>query len=687
MNMVEGVDFSIGHLLYLFRVGLVFDTPAILYTNALVIVLFLLPFHYKERTGFYVVVKRLFVIINAVCAFINLCDAVYFPFTGKRTTFDVFEEFANEGTGQMLNIFADQAASHWTLFIVFAVVIAILGFGFWHPCKKKSKEGKGGAAAEVSEEGIEGTESTEGAGSKEGWRIRLLSYYLSQVVALVVAIVVSVGMIRGGFSTAVRPITISNANQYVDNPREAAIVLNTVFALIRTYDKPPMTVPEYMTDEEAEAVYSPLHLPCAESKDGTEGISGADAPNTGVCGSEPERRMNVVVFILESFAKRWMAYHNVEHNENGPDGDKQTYTPFFDKLLKEKCYSFRYSFANGRRSIEGMPSVLSSIPNFVTPFFLSPASLNDLSGLARELGENKGYHTAFFHGAENGSMGFEAFARSTGFSKYFGRTEYNEDPNYNGDADFDGTWAIWDEDFLQFYCDRMTEMPQPFLTSVFTASSHSPFELPKRYEGKFREGPDGVEKCISYADVALEKFFKKAETQPWFKNTLFVFTSDHASGSHDAYYTSTLGSFCVPVAFYAPSLPNLRGYDSERVVEQIDIMPTVLGLLGYDKPYVAFGQDIFATPKGEKFAIHCISGMGEYEFVKGDWLMRFDGEKVTAAYRYKTDLLQQHNVLGEVPVGELQKNERLIKSFIQQYMKRMKNNELVVRKVGSINGS
>ncbi len=239
--------------------------------------------------------------------------------------------------------------------------------------------------------------------------------------------------------------------------------------------------------------------------------------------------------------------------------------------------------------------VLSSIPSFVEPFFLTPASLNDLSGLAGELTRNKGYYSAFFHGAENGSMGFQAFARTSGFKDYFGRTEYNQDSRYNGDADFDGTWAIWDEEFLQYYCDKMSEMKQPFITSVFTASSHSPFKVPERYQGQFKEGPTPLYACISYSDQAVKKFFEKASKQPWYNNTLFVITADHATAADDPEYVTDLGHYKVPVIFYAPSMPQLTGVDSTRVVSQIDIMPTVLGLLGYDKPYVAFGQDALSS--------------------------------------------------------------------------------------------
>ena len=327
-----------------------------------------------------------------------------------------------------------------------------------------------------------------------------------------------------------------------------------------------------------------------------------------------------------------------------------------------------------------MPSVLSSLPNYVEPLFLTPASLNHMSGLARELGEQKGYTTAFFHGAQNNSMGFQAFARATGFKNYYGRTEYNEDPNFHGDDDFDGTWAIWDEEFLQFYAQQMTKMQQPFMTAVFTASSHTPCVVPERYKGKFPKGEDDVMECVAYSDNALRLFFETAKKQPWFKNTLFVITADHTSGATDPFYRTTLGNYCVPIILYAPGDKALRGYDTQHIVEQTDIMPTVLSYLHYDKPYLAFGKDMLNTSAEESHALHWVASSNGYEFVKGPYALEFDGEQVTSAFHYRTDSTFTHNILKSIPADTLDQMTRQMKSIIQQYMQRMNNDQLVIKK-------
>lgn len=642
-NMYHGIETS--HIFDLFKAGLIFDSSAICYTNAIVMLLFLLPLHWKETRGFYTFVKWLYVVINSICLSTNLCDLVYFPFTSKRVTFSVLQEFENEGAGQMGNIFFDQALSHWYLFIVFFVLVAMLWYGYAYPVfEQKSRL-------------IVRTGDIE--------KDNHIGYYSVNAIALPLFVGLSIGLIRGGFTTAVRPITISNANKYADNPQEAGAILNTPFSLIRTFDKKPLSLPDYMSKEEALQYYNPIHNPSSASY----GIS---------LDTEQERPLNVVVLILESFGKQHFGFYNDFHNENGEDGIKKSFTPFLDSLLTDS-YTFRYSYSNGRKSIEGMPSILSSIPNFVEPFFLTPAAMNELSGLARELTLNKGYTSAFFHGAENGSMGFEAFAKSTGFQKYYGRTEYDQDPNYNGEKDFDGTWAIYDEEFLQFYCDRMNEMKQPFITSVFTASSHTPYNLPERYKGHFPVGEDKLQECVAYSDNALRLFFEKAKTQEWYDNTLFVISPDHASGFYDSFYNTTLGIFSVPIIFFSPKLTALKGYDEETIAEQIDIMPTVLGLLGYDKPFFAFGQDLFNTPKDEKFAIHWLPGSEEYEFMNQDLLLVFDGSEVKHIYKFKTDPLLKTDLVRTIPTDSISPYKKRMESVIQQYMQHTLDNTMVIK--------
>lgn len=606
------------------RGGWMFDTSAILYTNALYALLMLFPIHYKETDLYQKITKWVFIVCNAICIIANLVDCVYFKYTTRRTTVTVFSEFKNEKN--LGSIFGVEVLNHWYLVLIGILLIAALWYFYAMP--------KGKVPVEAS----------------RPYQTRaLLKYYGWHLVCLLVFVPFCVAGMRGGFTTAVRPITISNANQYVDRPLEAAIVLNTPFSLIRTIDKPVFVVPNYYTEKQLDAIYSPVHIPN---------------------DSTVKRKKNVVVIIIESFGREYIG----GFNKWLEGGKYKGYTPFVDSLMQHSA-TYLYSYCNGRKSIDGMPSILSSIPMFVEPFFLTPASMNDVSGLAGEL-KHKGYYSAFFHGAENGSMGFQAFARTTGFDDYYGRTEFNADKRFGGDKDFDGTWAIWDEPFLQFYATKMSEFKQPFMTAVFTASSHHPYVIPDKYKDIYKEEGIVIHKCIRYTDNALRQFFNKAKKQPWYKNTLFVLTSDHTNLSDHEYYQTDLGGFCSPIIFFDPTgdfKPGMRN----AIAQQIDIMPTVLSYLGYDRKYVGFGIDLLTTPAKDTWAVNYLNGI--YQYVKGDYLLQFDGQKTKALYHFRTDLLLKHNVASQEPKvrGAM---EREVKAIIQSYMERMTKNELVYRK-------
>ena len=603
---------NMDYLTYSFDVwrgGLLFDTSAILYTNVLYVVLMLFPLHWKEQRIYHLVCKILFLVVNGIALTINLMDSVYFRYTMRRTTTTVFGEFSNESN--LGSIIGTEFLNHWYLVFLFMVLMTFLWYGYAQPILYVQKQ------------------------------IRWWRYDLCCLLSLLLFAPFCIAGMRGGFTTAVRPITISNANQYVERPTDAALVLNTPFSLIRTIGKNVFVVPTYFNSkEELEAIYSPVHP-------GNSGESGFS-------------RKNVVILIVESFGREYIG----ALNKDLEDGRYTGYTPFTDSLIARST-TFRYSFSNGRKSIDGMPSILSSIPMFVEPFILTPASMNDFTGLAGILGK-EGYETAFFHGAQNGSMGFQAFAQKTGFQHYYGRTEYEA---ACGTDDFDGTWAIWDEPFLQFYAEKMTQMQQPFMTAVFTASSHHPFVVPEQYQKQFPEEGLEIHKCIRYTDMALGRFFQTASRQPWFMNTIFVLTSDHTNMSDHPEYQTDLGGFCSPIIIYDPSAD---GGIQDKIAQQIDILPTVLGLLGYPKEYLGFGIDVLNTPKEDTWAVNYLNGI--YQYVRYGYVLQFDGSDSKALYSLD-DRLMKHNLIGKVEVQT--QMERELKAIIQQYMERMTQNRLL----------
>ena len=618
--MMENWQFFTGPISWeILQGALVFDTTAILLTNSLYMVMMLFPLHWKENAIWQKACKIVFVTVNMLALAINLMDAAYFPYTMRRTTTTVFSEFENEQN--LAGIFLTEALHHWYFFLL----VAVVGYALWR-CYRPT-----------------------------GLKVQNLSWWKYDLFTLLSLAAIApfvVAGIRGGFATAVRPITISNANQYVNSPTDAAFVLNTPFSLYRTIGKAVFEVPHYYESaEEMEAVFTPIHQPT---------LTSHPSPLTS--------KKNVVVLIVESFGREYIG----ALNKDLENGQYKGYTPFVDSLIS-KSITFKYSFCNGRKSIDGMPSILSSIPMFVEPFILTPASMNHVTGIASLL-DKKGYETAFFHGAQRGSMGFMAFARSTGFQEYYGREDYSDDKRFGGDKDFDGMWAIWDEPFLQYYAAKMSDMKQPFMTAVFTASSHHPYEIPEAYKDVYPEEGIVIHKCIRYTDNALRKFFETASKQPWYKNTIFVLTSDHTNLSDHAYYQTDIGGFCSPIIIFDPSgeyQPEMQ----DKIAQQIDILPTLMGMLGYDEPYFGFGIDLLDTDKEDTWAVNYLNGI--YQYVKHGHVLQFDGHQTKAVYAL-SDSLMRTNLKGKIP--QQPQMERELKAIIQQYMERMTQDRLTPEK-------
>ena len=633
-------NLSLGNLI---AGGLRFDTSAILYTNTLYILLVLLPLPRRLTASrpWRMALKTLFVVVNALMLILNLVDTVYSRYTGRRTTWTFFSEFSNEGNlGDIVGV---ELLNHWYLVLIGLAFIAALILLYRHPLTPRPE--------------------SESRCARNHYRrctlfqFSIFNFQFNKFLALLVYIPLAVIGMRGGASTAIRPITISNANQYVNQPSEAAIVLNTPFSLLRTMGKTTFADPCYMPDAEMEALFTPLH---------TGGEPHQTTTNT--IKQSNNQTLNIVVLILESFGQEYIGAYN----------DYPGYTPFLDSLIAHSL-TFRHSYANGRKSIDGMPSILSGIPMFVEPFFVTSYSLNNVSGIAGQLG-SEGYTTAFFHGAENGSMGFQAFARTTGFSHYYGRTEYEADSRFGGSADFDGTWAIWDEEFLQFFAATMEQMPQPFMTALFTATSHHPFVVPERYRDSLHADGHPLHTCIRYTDHALRRFFAAARRMPWYQNTLFVITADHTNINSQPAYNTPLGTFSVPIIFYSPAGLLPVGI-SDAVAQQTDIMPTLLALTGSRRPYIAYGCDLLHTPDSLTWAIHYNSGV--YQYVQNGRLLLFDGEQATGWYDIEADPALRNNLIDSHSVGPAAADPAFThhlartKAIIQSYMQRMVGNHLV----------
>lgn len=600
-------DLTGSHLAEMLFGGCRFDLTTILYLSSLYCLLALIPLPapWRNNKHYQRIIAGCYQVPNIIGIIVNHIDIVYIRFTDRRTTCTFFTEFANE---QNIGSIVWQAiGEYW--YLLFATLALIAALVFLYRCFTVNSQ------------------------------CSTLNYYIRESVLFLTCVYFIVIGIRGGFGAYTRPITISNATQYTNSPRETAIVLNTPFSLMKSLDIPAYTSPNYFPQSELEALMSPIH-------------HTPNSINQTLNTEHQTPSTNVVILILESFSQEYI---------------DEGYAPFLDSLLQHSI-TYTQCFASGRKSIDAMPSILSSIPMLIEPYIVTPYSTNDVSSIADCLGR-KGYSTAFFHGAPNGSMGFQAYARSAGFDAYYGMDEYN------GVSAFDGTWAIWDEEFLQFYAETMNHMPEPFFTSVFTASSHHPYKIPTRYEGRFPKGTIPMHQCIGYSDYALRRFFETAKQQPWYEHTLFVITADHTNQLTQPTSNTAYGLYRIPIAFYNPQASHINHRTYTGPISQTDIMPSVLAYVGYDEPYFAFGEDALTRPKTHPYAV-CYNHP-YYQILSDSLLVQWDGQKVVGVYNYEQDPLLHNNIHNQ-PNEKVEAMITYLKAYIQQYIERMVGNKLKV---------
>jgi phosphoglycerol transferase MdoB-like AlkP superfamily enzyme len=587
--------------------GLRFDLATLFMLNAPFIFMMTLPLPLRKFRVWRFSAMALFLIANSTALMVNIVDIVYYRFTFKRMTADIFSYATNDISLSTLlpQFFKD----FWGFFLLFALFVVILIVALVRfkisPVKRK---------------------------------ISPWIWHTLQVVGFLVAMAVTVIGIRGGLQ--LKPINIITAGK-VSEARNAAFVLNTPFTIIKTFNQQSLARTNYFDETTLEEIYTPVIQPSnfrGLSKDGS--------------------RVNLVIIIMESLSAEHIGAFN-KNRENYPG-----FTPFLDSLMPH-AVAFR-GFANGKQSIEGIPAILASLPSLLDkPYINSAYAANKFNSLASLL-DAEGYHSAFYHGGTNGTMDFDGFAQMAGFDKYYGRTEYNNE------TDFDGQWGIFDEPYFSYFADGLNAMKPPFFATIFSLSAHHPYTLPEKYKNNFPEGNLKIQKTIAYADFALREFFDKASKMPWYRNTLFVITADHTSEAWLPEYKNKVGMYEIPIVFYAP------GYRLPRpdatIADQIDIMPSALGLLGYDKPFVAFGQNVFDSKEGT--AVNYINGV--YQLITDSLVLEFDGSNSLSLYNYQSDPLLEQNLLF-THRREANRMEQALKAIIQQYNNRMIDNQLTIK--------
>ena len=599
---------SVSEYLNLAYHGIAFDTTAIFYVNSLFILLSIIPIVINTKKAYQKFLFYLYFITNGISYGMNFGDFVYFKFSQARLTtaaMNVAQHESNVGKVFLLSI-----VEHPMVIVWFIILMAL-----WIFLYKKVK-------VNIQKP------------------VKLIPYFVFSVLTLCLTALLVVGGIRGDFRHSTRPINLVDANRHVTKPAQANVVLNSVFSFFRTMNTNNFQEVHFVDEKFIDENIHPYKLYTRE---------------------EVEPKPNIVIFILESFGKEYSGAFNKNTNIK----DFVSYAPFFDSLATKSLIATN-AFANGRQSIHGMSSILAGIPTLKDAFTSSPYSNQKIQSIV-SISNEMGYDTSFFHGAPNGSMGFLGFGNILGFKHYYGKTEYNND------ADFDGIWGIWDEPFFQYFAKTLNQKKSPFMATLFSVSSHHPFKVPEKYQGQFKKGPLEIHEPIGYTDYALKQFFKTAEKMPWFNNTIFVLVADHTNQVGYPEYEKSINRFAVPILFYSPNPKyNLKG-EVKEPAQQMDIYPTLADLMGYNKKIRSWGRSLVSDKKEDYMIIN--SDSINEQFMIGNYIYLFNGKEVTGIYTIDDRGLEK-NLLNKVDNPEIQKGMLLSKAWYQDYMNRVINRKL-----------
>ena len=581
--------------------GLRIDFSSIFYANLVFFIYYFLLHDWLTAKWQKPVAVTLLSFINLPLLAVNMIDLAYYKFNFRRSTVDLFSTIP--GSVQALGAFWK---SWWYLFLLF-VLLAVLSVVVFTRFVQNQPPRK--------------------------------SYFTGSLFPGCCFLLAAGVLARGMASRPIIPSTplLNLPSQY------QSLATNSTITILYSILKKQTTLKEknYFSGANPDSLFTArqqLH------------------PSTGF------NKMNVVVFVLESFAKEYIEKKGPLHAQ----------TPFLDSLMKESIVCSN-AYANGLESNKGLVAILAGIPPFFDePFYYSRYSSNNFRGIGTLLNE-EGYNTNFFMGTSYDHFGFTRFSKMLGIEHYYSMEDYGDKRHY------DGNWGIYDHYFLPYVARQLVKKPNPFLSVVFTVSTHFPYTLPDSLKSRFNIPGQRVEQnSMSYLDYSLRLFFDEIKKQPWYANTLFVFSADHNLYWHNSDKSSLYKVYRIPVFFHLPSQRKYKNISS--TVQQMDIVPSVFDLLHYQHPFMSFGNSIFDTLS----ARGAIGNYGDiFQVIDSSYIFGYNGKTEAAAYLYnfRTDTSLENNLLvnGQLPDTNAVKLQQHLKAVMQQFNYRMIKNKLFVK--------
>lgn len=299
----------------------------------------------------------------------------------------------------------------------------------------------------------------------------------------------------------------------------------------------------------------------------------------------PTRAFNVVLVLEESFGSHFVG----SLTPNGPKC-----TPQFDSLANAGMFC-RNIYATGNRTVRGIEASLCSYPPTPGNSIVRRPGGEHIFSLP-QLFKDKGYQTSFLYGGRSYFDNLGQFAKTNGFGRIVDQSDFDS-------ISFKTIWGVCDEDLFGkaiSHLDTLHSSGRPFFTTILTVSNHSPYLYPP---GRIAADPKEQrrENAVQYADYCIGKFIRDARSHSWFDSTVFVFLADHGARVYGS-QVIPMESYRIPILIYCPSLIPI-GQPIDVLGSQLDLAPTILGLLNFDYNSEFFGRDLLQVPEGRHWAL------------------------------------------------------------------------------------
>lgn len=315
--------------------------------------------------------------------------------------------------------------------------------------------------------------------------------------------------------------------------------------------------------------------------------------------SGAEKNLNVILITVESLSAEFLATF----------GSKEHITPFMDEWFKQGLL-FTNFYATGTRTIRGLEALTLSIPPTPGQSIVKRPDNGKLFSLGRVF-QQHGYDTAFLYGGRGYFDNMNAFYSGNGY-RIVDQTDFTKE-----EATFSNAWGVSDDIIFKRTlkeADQDYRAKKPFFFQIMTTSNHRPYTYP---EGKI-DIPSGTGRNggVKYTDYALQEFIQGAKAKPWFKDTVFVMVADHCAGSARK-VDLPVDRYHIPLFIYAPKY--IKPAENDNLSSQIDVAPTVLGLLNFSYESQFYGRNILKMSKNEGRAL--ISNYQKLGLFKDDKLV------------------------------------------------------------------